>query len=367
MDLNSTFKIKRFPPTSDRSLIAWSSADTYILKHIIEVIQANSTISIINDRFGYLTVNLEKFNPLVITHFKSQDDATHHNLSSNEIDISMMNFSLLLADLEEKYDFVILKIPKSLDLFHLFIIKAHAIAKSTTKVYCGFMTRHFTKQMITIASKYFENVDQSLARKKSRVLTLSSPKTISIETSPISTIPFVNHRGQNIEFQQYFGVFSGNHIDYATQFLLEHLKVDSHAEKALDLASGNGVIACEIRTQSKDIELHLMDDSHLAIESSKLNLKEGNNHFHYAYSLEHFEDDFFDLIVTNPPSHFEHENTIEITLQLFKGVARILKPDGEFILVSNIHLNYKTHLSDLFENVEVLNMNSKYEIIKCFN
>ena len=360
-------KIQRFPSTSNRSLKAWSAADEHLLKNLESEILPASSITILNDRFGYLSVHLAKNNPTIITHFKSQEDAIKTNFEQNEIDAVKNNFSHLTDDRNIKSDFVLIKIPKSMNLFHFFVMKAHALSKSNTKVFCGFMTRHFTKQMITIASQYFDNVDQGLAWKKSRVLTLSSPKTLTLDTSPITSIPFVNHRGENLEFSQYFGVFSGNHIDYATQFLIENITVDTFATKALDLASGNGVIACEIRAKSKNIEIHLMDDSQLAIESSKLNLKEGNNIFHYDYSLDHFEDQFFDLIVSNPPFHFEHENTIEIALQLFKEVSRILKSDGEFLLVANLHLNYKTHLVHLFEKVEVINMNSKFEVLKCKN
>ena len=150
-----------------------------------------------------------------------------------------------------------------------------------------------------------------------------------------------------------------NILDY----LLENIKVDAGIEKVLDLASGNGVIAHELRTQCPHGELHLMDDSHLAIESSKLNLSSSNTFFHYAHHLDHFQDDYFDLVVSNPPFHFEHENTIEIALNLFKGVRRILKSKGEFVLVANKHLNYKTHLRKLFSYVITQHMNSKFEII----
>lgn len=363
--MDTTYNIQRFPATSNRSLKAWSAADEHILKHLEPEIQPFSSVSIINDRFGFLSLHLAKNKPSILTHFKSQEDAIHYNLDKNNIDLE--DFSYLTDNTEIKKDFVLLKIPKSMDLFHFFIMKAHSISKDSSKVYCGFMTKHFTKQMITIASQYFDQVDQSLAWKKSRILTLSSPKPKTVPVPPIKAIPFVNHRGEHLEFSQYFGVFSSNHIDYATQFLLENLMVDPRAEKALDLASGNGVIASELRAQSKNIEIHLLDDSHLAIESSKMNLKEGSNYFHYGYSLDHFGDQFFDLVVSNPPFHFEHENTIEIALQLFREVARVLKNNGEFILVANLHLNYKTHLVHIFKNVDVLNMNSKFEVLRCNN
>ena len=68
---------------------------------------------------------------------------------------------------------------------------------------------------------------------------------------PIHSILFENKKEKTHTYQQYFGVFSAKHIDYATQFLLEHLKVLPDEHSILDLASGNGVISTEIRKDFK--------------------------------------------------------------------------------------------------------------------
>ena len=363
--MNKVYKVQRFPVSSNNSLRAWSAADEHILKFISQDISKNSSISILNDRFGYLSVFLNENKPNIISHFKSQEDAIVANFKLNNLQFESLNSTSLLNDDSTKYDMVAMKVPKSMDLFHLFLLKAFKLSHSGTKIYCGFMTRHFTKQMFEIASRYFENVNQSLAWKKSRVLILSEPKAKVEDIHPIHTLSFSNQKEEQLLFKQYFGVFSADHIDYATQFLLANLNVDASAKVILDLACGNGIIAQEIRTQSITSEIHLLDDSYLAIESAKMNITSGKNHFHYNHHLNDFKDQFFDLVVCNPPFHFEHENTIDIALGLFGGVSRVLKKSGKFILVSNLHLNYKTHLSKLFEKVEVINMNKKFEVICC--
>lgn len=364
--MKESYTIRRFPESHDKTLKAWSAADEYLLKLVIdEDITSSSTITIINDRFGFLTLQLVDHKPNVIAHYKSQEAAILYNLESNGIDTGEVEIINLLDDVADLSDLVLMKVPKSMDLFHLFLLEAHKVSKPNTKIFCGFMTRHFTKQMLEMASLYFENVAQSLAWKKSRIITLSNPKVKVDTIKPVNTISFLNHRGESLKFLQYYGVFSAKRIDFATQFLLENLQVKSTAKRALDLACGNGVMAKEIRMQSPEIEIHLVDDSYLAIASSKLNLVDGDNHFHYNYNLDGFANQYFDLVVCNPPFHFEHENTIDIAIQLFKGVSRILNIDGSFLLVANLHLNYKTHLSKIFKNVEVVNMNSKFEIIRC--
>ena len=41
-------------------------------------------------------------------------------------------------------------------------------------------------------------------------------------------------------------MFSADHIDYATQYFLDHLKIKKTDQCILDLASGNGIIGNEI-------------------------------------------------------------------------------------------------------------------------
>jgi len=363
--MNKSYTIDRFPVTSNASLKAWSSVDEYILKRWAENDNKEASICILNDRFGYLSAHLHHYKPNIICNYKSQEVAILKNLEKNKIDANRLKIcSFLEADLTN-IDYTLIKVPKSIDLYHFFLLKAHQHANATTEVICGFKTKHFTKQILTIASIYFEEVNQSLTWKKSRLLLLSKPKMRVPLTTPIHQIIYQDPAGNAHTFQQYFGVFSAKHIDYATQFLLKHLQISDDVRTVLDLACGNGVIAQQIKYNLPDAELHLLDDAHLAIESAKLNVRSSDSVFHYNYNLDHLENDYFDLVVSNPPFHFEYENTIDIALQLFEGVARIMAPNGRFILVANRHLNYSTHLIKFFHQVDRIQMNSKFELLSC--
>jgi len=250
-------------------------------------------------------------------------------------------------------------VPKSTDLFELHIQNIANNLNENGLVICPFMTKYFNKQMLEIASKYFELVEQSLAVKKGRLMILKSPKKIKV-ASCINEV-----KSEKTNLKQYYGVFSAKNIDYASQFFIENMEIKNDDNMVLDLASGNGVIAHHIRSKNTDAEIHLVDDMQLAVESSKLNLKDKNSYFHWNNTLEEFESGFFDLIVTNPPFHFEHENNIEVSLDLFNQAKRCLKKDGSFQIVANQHLNYKTHLSKLFSNVKVFKENDKFAIYKC--
>ena len=351
------YNIQRYDFSNDRSLRAFSAADELLLSSFNEIETANKNLGLYNDRFGFLSCHLSAHSPQAVITHKSQEKAIALNLENNSLD--SLSYSDPLSTLDVKLDMVLIKIPKSLDLFHLFLGQIAQNSTDEVMVICGFMTRHFTPKMIQIAEQYFEVVTQSRALKKARVLTLKNKK----QTEGISFVKDLNYDDET--YQQYYGVFSGEHIDYATQFFLKHIEIKNSQQQVLDLGSGNGILAKEIVKQHVDAEMHLMDDAFLAVESAKLNIKGEKIHHYYDNDLRVFNDEMFDAIVTNPPFHFEHEINIQVTLELFKECFRCLKENGNLQIVANHHLNYKTHLSPLFSSVKVVAEDKKFVVYKC--
>lgn len=359
--LPSSLEITRYPATSNRSLQAWNAADEYLLQTLGEQDLTGKSLAIYEDLFGYLSAHLHTLTPLTVVTYKSQQKALEKNFGQNSLNLEPNRLVSPLRPLPTTIDLGIIKIPKSLDLFRLYLDHVASHLSDDGQVLCPFMTRYFSPQMLTIAEEFFEVVEQSLAHKKSRLLILKNKKAPT-QRKLLNTIAFTYPDGASQEFKQYFGVFSSGNIDYATQFLIEHLELTAQDRTILDLASGNGVIARAIQRKKPDTEIHLVDDSILAIESSKLNLDPQHTHFHWHDALNHFPPASFDLVVSNPPFHFGHETNIEITLRLFRDVAKHLKHGGRFICVANKHLNYRTHLKRIFSTVETLAANQKFII-----
>lgn len=358
---NKEYTFERYPKTQQRSLKAWNAADEHLVQHFDALSHSDKKLAIYNDRFGYLTCMLTTLLPDVVINYASQKKAILRNLAVNKLSENEIRFREPIEDRSEKINLAILKIPKSMDLFRLQLIQIAKTLEIDGTVLCGFMTKYFTPQILSVAAEFFENVEQSKAWKKSRVLTLKGLKPRK-ERSIINSIAF-----EDQIFQQYFGVFSAKNIDHASQFLIKNWEIKTGTKKILDLASGNGFLAKMIRNRNANCKIHLLDDDWLAVESSKLNFKQDdeNTFFHFNDSLEFFEDGFFDLIVCNPPFHFEHETNIEVAIELFKEARSCLSEHGSLQIVANRHLNYRTHLIRLFEKVEITGKDKKFEIINC--
>ena len=355
----NSFSIERYPSTKNKSLKAWSAADEYILNYLTEKkISCTKTI-IYNDRFGFLSTLLSKENPTAIIDYKSQEKAFQINFSKNNSSFKIPTNNSI-GKLKDSYDLALIKIPKSLELFKLQLSQLHSALSENGQVVCGFMTKYFSKKYLTIASEFFQDCSQSKAWKKSRILILKGKKEIE-QKSLVNEIPF----SETKLFKQYFGVFSAKNIDYATQFFIDHMDIRLDHNKILDLASGNGVLGYAVLQKKPNSEVHLLDDSLLAVESSKMNIKGENIHFHFNDGLADFENQSFDLIISNPPFHFEHETNIEVALELFKEVKRCLKKGGSFQMVTSNHLNSKTHLYKLFHKVSIVAKDNKFVVYNC--
>ncbi len=358
-----TINLQRYPKTNNRSLRPWSAADELLLSKALELGLEKKKIVLINDSFGALATALNPFDTHTVANNQSQVKATKLNLESAGVNIKEWDYSSPLKLQIELIDIALLKVPKSAELFRLYLQQVYTKSTSSTVVLCGFMTRNYTPQWLEIAEHYFAEVTQSLAVKKARVLVLKKPKKNANLYPLFHTIK----NELDLNLKHYSGVFSGAKVDVATQLLLEHLPKIKNTDAVLDLACGNGVVGAFVRKIAPSCTLSLIDDSFLAISSAKLNVPKDKVSFHWSDSVRAVKEHKFDFVLCNPPFHFEYENTIEIALNLFEEVASVLKSDGSFFVVANAHLNYRSQLIKLFSHVSLVIQNGKYEVIVCKN
>jgi 16S rRNA G1207 methylase RsmC len=298
-------------------------------------------------------------NPFVITDLKSQETAIQENALANKIELDASHFFLLNDELPKQLDIAYLKIPKSIGLLETYLQHIHANLSGDGKVICGFMTKYFNKNWIARAGKYFENVEQSKAKKKARLIILSGKK----EVTPTSNIE--NFQYHHLNLRQYKGVFSGGKVDKATNYLLENLQIPTAHKSVLDLACGNGIIGKWILDKTKVDEMHFLDDSHLALASAQLNVPDKNVQFHHNYELNAFEENSLDWVITNPPFHFENTIDISIPINLCRAAKRCLKPGGVLTIVANSNVGYEAFLKQHFTSFEIQNSDHQFKIYWC--
>ncbi|MTB51422.1 methyltransferase [Lewinella sp. W8] len=293
----------------------------------------------------------------------------HYRANWPEGEVASVTTSSVFLGLPDSVEQVLMHVPKSLDLFELYLEGIAHRAPAGRRVAAAFMTRHFTPRLLEIAARYAGSVGQSRAYKKARLLLLDDLRDQGPPGQRFHRLDF-----RDKEYRQYFGVFSSDHIDIATQFLLDRWTAvpaltDLPAPgRILDIGCGNGVIGDQLLMRYPEATLAATDISEVAVRSARENLAWAGPRasVHQLSALDGLPGpELFDLIVTNPPFHDGHHNEINTSLGLFRQARKKLHPDGHLVIVANQHLNYATHLRREFGEVLEVARNRKFVIYRC--
>lgn len=340
-------------------------ADELLLNWLLE--QEEAPLAIYHDRDGVLsTCCYARDRHIVADNVKHNQAAMEQLLQVAHSGRNLPQVVDPLQPLAADRDVVLMQIPKSPDLFELYLSGIAATAGPGRRVAAVFQTRHFSPKLLDIANRYAKDVSQSRAYKKARLLFLNDLTPGKIPEELYHKLVFNNRT-----YYQYYGVFSANHIDYATQFLLNEwqsnhlLKGLPTPETILDIGCGCGVIIDQLAQHYPQAQLFGSDVSQAAISSTAQN----NPHVtvHRTATLSFAPPKSLDLVVTNPPFHDGHRNSISPTLALFREAKEKLAPKGHLVIVANRHLNYVTHLDRLFDEVIEVAENKKFVVYRCAN
>lgn len=164
------------------------------------------------------------------------------------------------------------------------------------------------------------------------------------------------------------GVFSKNHVDIATNFMLNVLLKEDIKGDVLDVGCGYGVIGITIATFFENTKITMLDINERALSLAKKGVK--LNKLNDIKIIESDglsalkEEDNYDVIVTNPPIRAGKQ----VIYKMYEGSYSHLKDGGVLYLVINKKHgapSTKEFLTELFGNCEVLDKKTGFNVLKC--
>jgi 16S rRNA G1207 methylase RsmC len=353
-------ELKRYPSTTDKSLIAWDASDELIISEFENYsndISINRVL-ILNDSFGALTKAFNHLRPTIYTDSFISKKAIQQNNKQDEL--SIIND---LDFLESIYDLIILKVPKNMSFMEDILINLTKHMNKDSKLICSSMVKHLPKSAFDLINKYIGDTTTSLAKKKARLIYSRFVKQEATNRYPLQIdVPewdesLINHSN----------LFSREKLDIGTRFFLENIP-ESTAHMILDLGCANGIIGLKAKQLNPESHIIFSDDSFMAIKSAKANFKK-------QFSLDDatflwtncYEDKSFpkvDIVLCNPPFH--QGNTVGdfIARQMFRDSKNALNSNGVIIVIGNRHLGYHVRLKKLFGNLEKITQNKKFVILQ---
>lgn len=171
--------------------------------------------------------------------------------------------------------------------------------------------------------------------------------------------------GENISFTTDNGVFSKERIDFGTNLLLNSMEDLTQYKTLLDVGCGIGVIGISIAKKYPLINVQMIDVNQRAISLAKENIKNNriNNCVCYESNVYENVNDFFDVIVSNPPIRAGKE----IVHKIASEAKNYLSNNGVFYAVVQKKQganSFEKKLEEVFENVEIVNKDCGYIIFK---
>jgi len=261
---------------------------------------------------------------------------------------------------------VLLRLPRSLDRLDEVagLIAGHAA--SDVIVVAGGRVKHMSLAMNEVLGAWFERIDVSLARQKSRVLTARGPRH-GRQPPALGWPRGERHDDLGVTLVGHGGVFAGTGVDIGTRFLLEQLgDAVPDAATAVDLACGSGIVAAWLARARPALRVTATDRSAAAAasarETAEVNGLADRIRVTQADGLELLPDASEPLIVLNPPFHSDAALHTGIAAHLFEDAARVLAPGGELWCVWNSHLRHRPLLERLVGTTRQVARNPKFTV-----
>ena len=258
---------------------------------------------------------------------------------------------------------VLVRLPRSLDALSDIAAVIAAAAAPDVTVFAGGRIKHMTLGMNDVLRSFFQRLDISRARAKSRVL-------IAREPSPSSVPAARAARVDGLEIRAFGGAFAGARIDIGTRFLLAHLPDVAPGGTAddpwIDFACGTGVVAASWAVRHPSAHVYASDQSASAVASAQATAAANG----VADRVQVVRDDLLarrpdrsaSLIALNPPFHSGASVSDRVAPRLFADAARVLRPGGELWCVWNSSLGYRPSLERLVGPTRQVGRDRKFTV-----
>jgi 16S rRNA (guanine1207-N2)-methyltransferase len=351
--------LRRYPDVEADNLFAWDASDRLIL----DTAELVEPVVVINDAYGALTLGAGVAAGIdgvrVYQDELVGEQALGYNAHAENFDgyaNHALDESLLAGAMT-----VLMQLPKSLDELDDYARAIAAWADPAVTVYAGGRVKHMTVTMNEVFLRYFAKVDVSLARQKSRVLTVTGAR--ADVAPPVARVE--THDG--LQLAATGGAFAGTSIDIGTRLLLSVLrKAAPAAERAIDLGCGTGVLAAALALARPTISVIATDQSRVAVASATRTMELNGVTDRVTVvrddGLASQPDASADLIVLNPPFHIGATVHTGLALRMFDDAARVLRPGGELWTVFNTHLGYRQALARIVGPTELVTHNAKFTV-----
>jgi len=177
---------------------------------------------------------------------------------------------------------------------------------------------------------------------------------------------FQEHMWKKLIIKSLPGVFGYKKIDAGSKLLASTFS-KYITGKVLDIGSGTGFLSVSLLYCSPNSIITLVDNNIAALKCSQSTLDINNFQGKVVCSDLYSQiSQKFDLIISNPPFHYDLKINFNIIEKIISNSRKYLTQNGELRFVVNNFLNFDFLLSKNFKKYYILKKNSKYKVYQAF-
>lgn len=359
--------LRRRPDVDAPGLVAFDAADRLLLDEsaMLRAELGAGELVVIGDGYGALALAAAHEGGTGIR--VHQDSLTGERaLAANADDLGLTDRvrSLPLGEeLVQGARVVLLRLPRSLDELRDIAAVVAAFAPEDVVVFAGGRIKHMTLSMNEVLRTFFDTLDVTHARQKSRVLIAQGPRR---GPAPLPAAAEID----GLAVRAFGGAFAGARLDIGTRMLLDHLPFrpagGTTDDPWIDLACGTGIVAARLAVQHPDAAVYATDQSSIAVASARATA-EANG---VAARVQVVRDDALQrraaasasFIALNPPFHSGGAVTDQVAPRLFADAGRVLRPGGELWTVWNSPLGFRPVLERLVGPTRQVARDAKFTV-----
>ncbi|SMY31637.1 methyltransferase [Photobacterium andalusiense] len=361
-----TLTLTRFPVRKNETLQAWDAADEYLINHCHSMtLEPQRPILILNDNFGALSCWFaEQGQVTTVTDSFITQQAIINNLNDNNLPaITIID---CLADLPTNPQLVLIKQPKNNRLLSWQLQQLCHLLPADCVVISAGKVKDIHSSTLKLFEKYLGETKTSLAVKKARLIFTTVNKSLAAPMPQPTTWTVPEH---DLTITNYANVFSSDSLDIGGRFLLDFIPSKPQYQDIIDLGCGNGVIGIKAARLNPQANVTCVDESFMATASCRENAQINLTNIDkfdvmVANCLDNFTNQSADLVLCNPPFHQNNTITDHIAWQMFCDAQRVLRQNGELIIIGNRQLKYHEKLNRIFTKVDTIGNNDKFVVLR---
>ncbi|PKF51813.1 methyltransferase [Enterovibrio nigricans] len=361
--------LRRYPIQKNETLQAWDAADEYLIEHLESMELAENThLLVLNEGFGAITcwASLKGMRVTVVNDSLLSQLSVEQNLTDNMLDGKNTTLLTSVDPLPSDVDIAIMKLPKNNRLLIWQLQQISTLKNNKLTLITGAKAKDIHTSTLKLFEKHLGTTTTSLAKKKARIIYTQKEKQLDHLSVATTSFDVPEYK---LSLANHANVFSSESLDIAAYLMLEHIPQSSDIKHIIDLGCGNGVLSIQAARLNPQASITAVDESHMAVASATLNLKnhgidESRTRCLANNCLDNFENNTADLVLCNPPFHQLHAVTDHIAWQMFCDARRVLEPKGRIVVIGNRHLGYHAKLKRLFGNAQVIASNQKFVIVE---